>query len=112
VIALWWAHQHDNERSRSALQTEPPYAHGKVTGVFATRAEYRPNPIALTKCRILGVDEKEGDVRVNEIDAFDGTPLLDLKTCFPVLDRVREAYIPDWLEGWPEWLPEEGIEPE
>lgn len=112
VIALWWAHQHDNERSRSALQTEPPYAKGKVTGVFATRAEYRPNPIALTTCRILGVDEEEGVIRVNEIDAFDGTPLLDLKAYFPVLDRVREVCIPDWLEGWPEWLPEEGIEPE
>jgi tRNA (Thr-GGU) A37 N-methylase len=45
VIVFWWADRHDNEESRSIMQTEPPYAEGKLTGVFACRAEYRPNPI-------------------------------------------------------------------
>ena len=53
VMIFWWAHKHDNAKSRGALQCEPPYAKGKVTGVFATRAEYRPNPIAMTTCNIL-----------------------------------------------------------
>jgi tRNA (Thr-GGU) A37 N-methylase len=48
VIAFWWADRHDNAESRSIMQTRPPYAHDKLTGVFATRAEYRPNPIAMT----------------------------------------------------------------
>lgn len=109
VIVLWWAHKHDNEKSRSALQCEPPYAKGKVTGVFATRAEYRPNPIAMTTCKILKVDEKNGIVGVADIDAFDGTPIVDLKAYFPVSDRVKKARIPEWLSDWPEWMPEEGI---
>jgi tRNA-Thr(GGU) m(6)t(6)A37 methyltransferase TsaA len=109
VMVLWWADRHDNERSRGILQTEPPYAQGHVTGVFATRAEYRPNPIAMTTCKLLEVDEERGAVRVAEIDAYDGTPIVDLKAYFPVCDRVREAHIPEWLSDWPEWMPEEGL---
>lgn len=80
--AFWWAAEHDNEASRSILQTDPPYAEDKRTGVFACRSEYRPNPIAMTVC-----------------------PILDLKTYFPVCDRVKNATIPAWLRGWPEWMP-------
>jgi tRNA-Thr(GGU) m(6)t(6)A37 methyltransferase TsaA len=109
VIVLWWAHKHDNPQSRSILQTEPPYARGKVTGVFATRAEYRPNPIGVTTCNLLGVDQDMGIVDVADIDALDGTPIVDLKAYFPVCDRVREASIPEWLSDWPEWMPEEGL---
>lgn len=109
VMVFWWAHKHDNNKSRSTLQCEPPYAKGKITGVFATRAEYRPNPIAMTTCKVLKVDEENGIVEVAEIDAFDGTPIVDLKAYFPVCDRVKEAHIPEWLSDWPQWMPEEGI---
>jgi len=109
VMVFWWAHKHDNKKSRSALQCEPPYAKGKTTGVFATRAEYRPNPIAMTTCKILKVDEIKGIITVADIDAYDSTPIVDLKAYFPVCDRVRNAKIPEWLSDWPEWMPEEGI---
>jgi len=109
VIVIWWAHLVDDEESRAVLTCEPPYAEGHLTGVFACRAEYRPNPIALTPSRVLSVDEVGGVVRINDIDALDGSPVLDLKAYFPVVDRVRDARIPDHLEGWPEWLPEEGL---
>ena len=110
VIVFWWADRHDNEKSRSFMQTEPPYAQGKVTGVFATRAEYRPNLIAMTTCKLLAVDEEEGVVQVAKIDALDGTPIIDLKAYFPVCDRVRDASIPEWLSDWPEWMPDEGLD--
>jgi tRNA-Thr(GGU) m(6)t(6)A37 methyltransferase TsaA len=109
VMVFWWADRHDNSESRSTLQTEPPYASDKLTGVFATRAEYRPNPIAMTTCRLLKVDEERGIVRIVNIDAYDGTPVVDLKAYFPVCDRVKEATIPEWLSDWPQWMPEEGI---
>jgi tRNA-Thr(GGU) m(6)t(6)A37 methyltransferase TsaA len=109
VMVFWWADRHDNETSRSILETEPPYAQGHVTGVFATRAEYRPNPIAMTTCTLLDVDEQQGLVRVANIDAYDGTAIVDLKAYFPVCDRVREAHIPEWLSDWPEWMPDEGL---
>lgn len=109
VLALWWANRHDNQESRNMLQTEPPYAEGITTGVFATRAEYRPNPIALTTCKMLDVNGEEGIVQVADIDAHDGTPIVDLKAYFPVCDRVQEASIPEWLAGWPEWMPDQGL---
>jgi predicted transcriptional regulator YdeE len=46
---------------------------------------------------------------VGDIDAVDGTPLVDLKGYFCVCDRVQKARLPAWLEGWPEWMPENGI---
>ena len=108
VMVFWWAHLHDNDQSRTMLQTEPPYAQGHVMGVFATRAEYRPNPIAMTTCKLLAVDEEAGVLQVADIDALDGSPVIDLKAYFPVCDRVREAHIPEWLSDWPDWMPEEG----
>jgi tRNA-Thr(GGU) m(6)t(6)A37 methyltransferase TsaA len=108
VMVFWWADRHDNERSRTIMQTEPFYASGKLTGVFATKAEYRPNPLAMTTCEVLEVDEENGTVRIANIDAYDGTPVVDLKAYFPVCDRVKEATIPEWLSDWPEWMPEEG----
>ena len=109
LFVLWWADRHDNEDSRRILQTRPPYAEDKLTGVFACRSEYRPNPIALTVCKIMEVDEPGGRIMIGDIDAFDGSQLLDLKPYFPVCDRVKNASIPDWLTGWPNWLPERGL---
>jgi tRNA-Thr(GGU) m(6)t(6)A37 methyltransferase TsaA len=109
VMVFWWADRLDNEEYRSITQCEPPYAQGHVTGVFATRSEYRPNPIAVTTCKVLGVDEGTGKVQIADIDAYDGTPVVDLKAYFPVCDRVKDATIPKWLTGWPEWMPDEGL---
>jgi tRNA-Thr(GGU) m(6)t(6)A37 methyltransferase TsaA len=110
VMVFWWADQFDRDEYRQMLQTDPPYAQGHLTGVFATRAPYRPNPVAMTTCPIVDVDEEAGLVRVSNLDAFDGTRIVDLKAYFPVCDRVETAHIPDWLEGWPEWMPEAGID--
>ena len=109
LIAVWWAREHDNEQSRGMLQTRPPYAQDKLTGVFACRSEYRPNPIAVTVCKIEYVNQQKGRIEIGDIDAFDDTPLLDLKPYFPVCDRVKNPSIPEWLGGWPNWMPERGL---
>ena len=111
LIVLWWAHLHDNPGSREILRCELPYAPGVEAGVFACRAEYRPNPIAVTVCPIREIDEGAGRVTVADIDALDGTPILDLKPYIPVTDRVEHVTTPPWFDGWPEWLPEEGLSP-
>jgi tRNA-Thr(GGU) m(6)t(6)A37 methyltransferase TsaA len=104
VMVFWWADQNDNEEARSILQTTPPYGENPPsTGIFATRAEYRPNPIAVTIVNILNVDQKKGLVKIPYIDAYNGTPIVDLKAYFPICDRVREAHIAPWLKDWPEW---------
>lgn len=109
VMVFWWADRFDNDEYRGMLQSNPPYAEEHLTGVFATRAPYRPNPVAMTTCRLTSVDEEAGLVEVADIDAFDGTRIVDLKAYFPVCDRVQEAHIPEWLADWPEWMPDGGI---
>jgi tRNA-Thr(GGU) m(6)t(6)A37 methyltransferase TsaA len=109
VMVFWWANLFDNDEARVMLRTTPPYAPEHECGVFATRSPYRPNPIMMTTCTLLSMDDEEGIVKIAEIDAFDGTAVVDLKAYFPVCDRVKEASIPAWLSDWPDWMPEEGI---
>lgn len=54
-------------------------------GVFSTRSPDRPNPIGLHRVRILAIDRLR--LRVADLEAIDGTPILDLK---PVLARTPE----------------------
>jgi tRNA (Thr-GGU) A37 N-methylase len=56
-----------------------------VTGVFATRSPDRPNPIGLHRVTVLEVDDLR--VRVSDLEALDGTPVVDVK---PVLGGPDE----------------------
>ena len=109
IIVLWWATKSDNDEYRNIMQVRPPYAEDKLTGIFATRAEYRPNPIGMSTCKVKAVDEANGIVEIYNIDAFDETPIVDIKGYFPVCDRVETVHIPAWLDGWGEWMPDEGL---
>ena len=109
VIAFWWAHHLDDEEHRNIMTCQPPYAEEYESGMFATRSPIRPNPISISTCKLLEVDQENGIVRIADIDAMDETPLLDLKAYYPVCDRVKDAHIPEWLSDWPEWMPENGI---
>lgn len=109
VIVLWWATEQDTPEARRQLTCYPPYAPDKHTGVFATRAEYRPNPVCMTVCQITDLDEAKGIISVKNIDAFENTPIVDLKGYFPVCDRVNGATIPDWLDWGIDHLPDEGM---
>lgn len=98
AIILWWA----GEAARDGdLVVDLPYAPGRRSGIFANRSEARPNPIALTTSFILDVDETAGTVDLAWIDAFDGTPVLDIKPYLPMSDRVMSAEYPEWLQGFP-----------
>jgi tRNA-Thr(GGU) m(6)t(6)A37 methyltransferase TsaA len=111
VQVFWWFSEFDDDMYREVLQSEAPYE-APVLGVFSCRSPVRPNPIALTTSKILGVDHDKGEVDLVNIDAFDGTPVLDLKAYIPVCDRVDKVGVPGWAREWPEWLPEEGLGPE
>ena len=108
IQVLWWAHGVDEPGLRSTLSCELPYARGTRAGVFACRAEYRPNPIALTSCGVVLVNRKEGRIVLDYIDAADGTPLLDVKPYIPVCDRARDSAVPPWFRDWPEWIEDAG----
>jgi tRNA-Thr(GGU) m(6)t(6)A37 methyltransferase TsaA len=56
-----------------------------VQGVFSTRSPDRPNPIGLHRVTIVAVDGARLEVR--DLEALDGTPVLDVK---PVLEAAGE----------------------
>ena len=79
VLVLWWFHQNDTPAKRRILQVHPRgNKRNPLNGVFATHAPVRPNLIAITTCKIRSVDGPY--VTIDRIDAFDGTPILDLKS--------------------------------
>jgi len=110
ISVLWWGSRDHVEEHRKKMTLNPPYAEDVTLGLFATRAEYHPNPICLTACPIVKLDEEKGEIQVANIDADDKTPLVDIKGYYPVFDRVDGARVPDW--GWPmpEAVPETGVE--
>ncbi len=79
VIVLTWL----DRASREVLRVHP---RGDPTrpqqGVFSTRSPDRPNPIGLHRVEILSIEGTR--VRVRNLEALDGTPVVDVK---PVLDR-------------------------
>jgi tRNA (Thr-GGU) A37 N-methylase len=65
-----------------------------VVGIFAQRGKNRPNRIGTTICRILG---REGrTLRVAELDAIDGTPVLDVKPVIREFLPRGEVRQPPW----------------
>ncbi len=63
-------------------------------GVLATRSQLRPSPIGVSVVRLL--KRRRNILRVEGLDAIDGTPVLDLKPYFPNYDAVPDAGIPQW----------------
>jgi tRNA-Thr(GGU) m(6)t(6)A37 methyltransferase TsaA len=80
VIVLTWL---DRAR-RDVLRVHPrdDVANPKQ-GVFNTRSADRPNPIGLHQVEIASIDGRR--VRVRNLEALDGTPIVDVK---PVLSRT------------------------
>jgi tRNA-Thr(GGU) m(6)t(6)A37 methyltransferase TsaA len=79
VTVVWWFHKNDTPEKRGILKVRPQgNKKNPLTGVFATHSPVRPNLIALTTCKVLSV--KGGIVTIDRIDAFDDTPILDLKS--------------------------------
>jgi tRNA-Thr(GGU) m(6)t(6)A37 methyltransferase TsaA len=95
LIVLYWLDRNDTPEKRRTLQVHPRRdPQNPLTGVFATRAPVRPNLIAMSVCRILSI--RRNIVEIDDIDAFDGSPVLDLKPYVPRLDAVPEALTPNW----------------
>jgi len=93
VFVLFWLHEITG-KERETLKVHP---RGRkdlpLLGVFATRTNLRPNPIGLTLCELVKV---EGNVlTVRGLDAYDGTPVLDVKP-YDSWDCTPNPRMPDW----------------
>ena len=80
LLLLTWF----DRASRDVLRVRPRGdAARPEQGVFGTRSPDRPNPIGLHRVTVLAIDGPR--VRVDRLEALDGTPVLDVK---PALGSV------------------------
>lgn len=77
ILVLTWLHRARRDILRVYPRGNPNNAE---EGVFSTRSPDRPNPIGLHRVRIVAVAPNR--IRVSDLEAIDGTPILDVK---PVL---------------------------
>ena len=78
IILLTWLHQANRTTMKVRPRSNPA---NPMTGVFATRAPDRPNPIGLHRVTLLGIEDRRW-LHVRPLEAIDGTPVVDIK---PVL---------------------------
>jgi len=99
VLVLYWFDENDTPQKRIILQVHPRgNKKNPLTGIFACRAPVRPNLIALSLCKILSI--KNDIITVDKIDAFDGSPILDIKPYIPSIDgEPKGVRVPDWLKS-------------
>ncbi|HEU4980506.1 MAG TPA: tRNA (N6-threonylcarbamoyladenosine(37)-N6)-methyltransferase TrmO [Solirubrobacterales bacterium] len=74
IIVLTWLHRADRRVLRVHPRDDPS---NPERGVFSTRSADRPNPIGLHEVEIVAVEGNR--VRVTDLEAVDGTPIVDVK---------------------------------
>jgi tRNA-Thr(GGU) m(6)t(6)A37 methyltransferase TsaA len=83
VLLLTWLHHARRDVLRVHPRSDPSRPE---QGVFSTRSPDRPNPIGLHLVEVLSRDDRR--LQVRNLEALDGTPVIDLK---PVLPGVADA---------------------
>ncbi len=89
VILLYWT----GAAPRDLIRQSPGHRPGGA-GVFALRSPARPNPVALGVVRLVSLDTAAGVAGIDATDAWDGTPLIDIKPWIAAVDIP-----PGWTPG-------------
>ena len=95
IIVLYWLHQ----MSASGQLPNKIHPMGKkelpLVGRFATRSPHRPNPVGKSVVRLL--QRQDNLLKVEGLDAVDGTPVIDIKPYLPGYDSAADARVPQWI---------------
>lgn len=100
VQFIGWFDKNDTPARRAIIQVHRRGDQvNPLTGFFACRSPFRPNLrpnlIVLNLCKVV---VKESAVETEKMDAFDGTPELDLKPFAPRQDSATDVRVPDWTK--------------
>jgi tRNA-Thr(GGU) m(6)t(6)A37 methyltransferase TsaA len=95
LLVLYWAHLIKPE-GRSLTRVHPMGRKDlPLVGVFSTCSPARPNPILVIAVRLL---ERNGNtLRVEGLDAVDGSPILDIKPYLPSYYAMKDVILSDWM---------------
>lgn len=94
IIVLFWSYRPGKKSipCKIHMQHNPGRP---LVGLFATRSPDRPNPIAKTTVQLLEL--RENILKVKGLDAFYGTPVIDIKPFIPGYDSVEGTSVPEWV---------------
>ncbi len=93
LYILFWMHEIPEEK-RMMLKVHPRGREDlPIMGAFAVRTNLRPNPIGLTLVEFVNV--KGNTLTVRGLDAFNGTPVLDIKP-YDNWDIAEKIRVPAW----------------
>jgi tRNA (adenine37-N6)-methyltransferase len=96
ILVFFWFHENDSPEGRAMLRVHPRKdPQNPLTGVFATHSPLRPNLIGLTRCRVLAIEDLT--IRLDAIDARDGSPLIDIKCFIPDKEPLSDIRLPRWV---------------
>jgi tRNA-Thr(GGU) m(6)t(6)A37 methyltransferase TsaA len=94
IIVLFWIHRLNEKEP--PLKQRPMGQKGRpLKGLFALRSPNRPNPIGKTTARLL--ERRDNILRVEGLDALDGSPVIDIKPYMPGYDAAVDATVPAWI---------------
>jgi tRNA-Thr(GGU) m(6)t(6)A37 methyltransferase TsaA len=96
IQVFFWFHDNDTPDRRKTLRVHPRKDEkNPLSGVFATHSPLRPNLIGLTICKIKSI--RDHHIEIEDIDAFDGTPVIDVKCYIPGSISKSDVRVPDWV---------------
>ncbi len=96
IYVAFWFHENDEAEKRKVLRVHPRKdKNNPLSGVFATHSPLRPNLIGLTICKIKSIKARR--IEIEDIDAFDGTPVIDIKCYIPGSVAESDIYLPAWV---------------
>lgn len=96
ILVFFWFHENDTADRRKTLRVHPRKDQkNPLTGVFGTHSPLRPNLIGLTLCKMKSIRGRR--IQIEDIDAFDGTPVIDIKCYIPVPAAESDIRLPDWV---------------
>ena len=96
IQVFFWFHDNDTPDRRKTLRVHPRNdKNNPLSGVFATHSPLRPNLIGLTVCKIKSI--RDHRIEIEDIDAFDGTPVIDVKCYIPDSTSRSDVRVPDWV---------------
>ncbi|MBI4258364.1 MAG: tRNA (N6-threonylcarbamoyladenosine(37)-N6)-methyltransferase TrmO [Thaumarchaeota archaeon] len=93
LFVIFWFHELRHGRKHGLKMRAKRGQEGPLVGIFATRSYGRPNPIGLAVVDLLR--REDNILTVRGLDAFDGSPILDIKP-YDHLDRKLRIKVPDW----------------
>ena len=96
ILVFFWFHENDTVERRKTLRVHPRGdKKNPLSGVFATHSPLRPNLIGLTLCKIKSI--RDNRIEIEDIDALDGTPVIDIKCFIPGSTPGADVRVPDWV---------------